>query len=52
MEEKLYCVIVYFNDNEKTYYGFNIDILELFQDLLNTAKLSYKIYEQIDENIF
>lgn len=49
-KERLYCIIVYFENMETTYYGFNKDILMLFKDLLNKIKLPYKVYLQIDKN--
>lgn len=48
-KENLYCIIVFFNDKQTTYYGINDDMLILFKDLLNKAGFSYNIYLQIDQ---
>ena len=49
-KENLYCIIVFFENSERTYYGFNDDMLIFFKDLLNKTGLSYNVYVQINQS--
>lgn len=48
-KEKIYCIVVDFATEQTIYWNIQEDVFKGFKDILDKAKLPYRVFIQIDK---